>query len=349
MDEQTQVVRQWRLLRLLADGQGDRSVKGLAAAARVSEKTIRRDLGDLRAAGFPIVERAGEFGRKTFTLDRGELPAPGFTYDEALALSLSRGALAHLTGTWLGESLRCAFRKLKLVLSDRAREYVQKMTGRFVMTGAGARYADKAEQLDQLLVGIEDSRAVMLTYRSERSTEPVSYEIHPYGLLDHHGALYAIGHSPTHGETRTWKLDRAEGAVTTDRRFERPEDFDLERLLRGSIGVFRGTEEIEVRVRFAASAARYASERRMHESQTTREEPDGSLLVEWRLTSTVEIKSYILSFGAAAEVLAPPRLREEVANEIAVLAARYGVLIAANGRHESNHLPRHTNSLSGES
>ncbi|MFM9960935.1 MAG: WYL domain-containing protein [Planctomycetaceae bacterium] len=43
----------------------------------------------------------------------------------------------------------------------------------------------------------------------------------------------------------------------------------------------------------------------------------GSLIAEFQLTATEEIKAWVLSFGAKAEVLEPPSLREEMARDLA--------------------------------
>ncbi len=67
-----------------------------------------------------------------------------------------------------------------------------------------------------------------------------------------------------------------------------------------------------VRIRFAASAARYVQEKRMHASQQTELQTDGSAVVEFRLSNTTEVKAWVLSFGAAAEVLEPEELRDEL-------------------------------------
>jgi len=50
---------------------------------------------------------------------------------------------------------------------------------------------------------------------------------------------------------------------------------------------------------------------------------DGSLLAELRLSSTAELKPWILSFGPAAEVLEPPSLREEIAAELEQMLTAY--------------------------
>jgi len=317
------LLRQWLLLRAIESGRGAATIKELAVATGMSEKTIRRDVALLRKVGFPVEERLGEFGRKTFSLSRADTPPLEFGYDEALALYLCRRAAVGFAGTFVEESLAEAFRKIEAALGKRAAKYVETMLGRIVQTQVGGDYADKAELLDGLFIAIEEDRAVFLTYRSQRSTEPVTYDVYPYRLIDHGGSLYLFGYSPDHGETRTWKVDRMLDAQPTEVRFQRPDDQAVTAQLANNFGVFSGKGDLKVRIRFAASAARYVTEKRMHASQQVEPQPDGTAIAEFRLNGTTEVKAWALSFGSAAEVLEPDALRQEIAEELAKLAQTY--------------------------
>ncbi len=148
------------------------------------------------------------------------------------------------------------------------------------------QYTEKAELLDRLLIAIEEQRAVFLTYRSQRATEAVTYDVYPYRIIDHRGSLYLFGHSPDHAESRTWKVDRMQAADLTEVRFQRPEESHLDNQLAGSFGIFHGHGEVRVRIRFDREAARYVKEKRMHASQQVIEQPDGCAIAEFQLSTT---------------------------------------------------------------
>ncbi len=75
-----------------------------------------------------------------------------------------------------------------------ALKYVEKFAPLFHQTTVGASdYSKKADLIDELMIGIEDQRAVFLTYQSLRATEPVTYDVFPYGLTYHRGSLYLVG------------------------------------------------------------------------------------------------------------------------------------------------------------
>ena len=159
------------------------------------------------------------------------------------------------------------------------------------------------------MVGIEDKRAVFITYQSLQATEPVTYDLYPYGLAYHRGSLYLIGFAPDHREIRHWKVDRIEAAELTPVHFNPPSDFDLHEHMAKSFGVFSGSGDVHVKVRFSPTVSRYVTESKWHSSQTLAPQKDGSLIAEFDLNHTEEIKRWIQSFGKHAVVIEPERLR----------------------------------------
>lgn len=206
---------------------------------------------------------------------------------------------------------------------DSAR-YMQRFGEMFHQTAIGVSdYAKKSELIDELMVGIEDKRAVFITYQSLRATEPVTYDVYPYGLVYHRGALYVIGFAPDHREIRHWKVDRIEDAELTPVHFHPPRDIDLREHLSKSFGVFHGRGEVRVKVRFSPTVARYVTESKWHSSQQLTPQKDGSLIAEFELDHTEEIKRWVQSFGKHAVVIEPLRLRKEIVEELDALRDAY--------------------------
>jgi predicted DNA-binding transcriptional regulator YafY len=78
-----------------------------------------------------------------------------------------------------------------------------------------------------------------------------------------------------------------------------------------------------VLLRFAPAVASRVAETTWHPTQVVEREADGAL--RWRATvsGTIEIRSWILSWGPDVEVLSPAGLRAEVADLLVTAAARY--------------------------
>lgn len=328
------MTRQWILLRILSARRYGATVKELAAELEVSEKTVRRDLVALQTAGLPLEETVFERGLKRWRIDLERWQTPvGFAFDEVAALHIARRLLEPLAGTPFWSAAQSALKKTRATLSSAALDYLDRFGETFHRTRFGDRdYRGHAAVLDQLNQAIDDRRAVKLTYQSLRATEPVTYTIHPYGLVFHRGSLYLVGWAPNHGQIRHWKVDRMKKAAATLARFERPVDFDLEEHFKGSFGVYEGGGDVRVLVRFSAEVTRYVSESTWHPSQILTPQKDGGLLAEFRLDGTREVKAWILSFGRHAEVLGPEELRREMGEELGQMAATYRQRAAAKAR-----------------
>ena len=327
MADQAALLRQWLLLKTLSARRLGVTLKELAAEMQVCEKTIRRDLETFMAAGFPVAETSVEFGRKRWHLDVDKFtPGMTFAFDEALAFYLGRHLLEPLAGTPFWEAAQRGFKKIRASLGETALRYVEKFGDVFRQTSLGRHdYSGKAEIIEQLMLGIEDCRAVFITYQSMRATEPVTYDVYPYGLAYHRGSLYLVGRNPQREQVCHWKVDRIEKADVDEFRFQRPAGFDLQKHLAGSFGIYHtdGEAEVRIRVRFSPAVARYVRESQWHASQKLTKQRDGSLLAEFHLDDTAEIKSWIMSFGRYAVVLEPEQLRHEITTDLQSLLESY--------------------------
>lgn len=339
MSDSLPLLRQWTLLRLLAARRRGASLQEMAHETHVSSRTILRDLKLLRRVGFPLVEAVGDHGRKQWKLnDASGLPSLTFTLEEAAALYLGRQFLEGLAGTLFWTGAQSAFQKIRAALGEPALRHLQKLASAVSLRShALTDYASRAALIDQLMVAIEDRRLTVITYQSLRSTEPVTlYDIHPYALVHHHGALYVIGWSQDHAAIRTFKVDRISSAEVHGLQFERPADFQAETYLAHSFGIFAGAAAPQrARVRFAPGVVRILEEKRFHPSQRLTHDRDGHVIAEYRLAQFEEFQSWILSFGPHAEVLEPAELRDAVREALQHALERYTLTPSSKGRRRS--------------
>jgi predicted DNA-binding transcriptional regulator YafY len=91
----------------------------------------------------------------------------------------------------------------------------------------------------------------------------------------------------------------------------KPETFRLRQ------GMSRVNNSQEVKVRFQNEISRWVRERQ-HYGFVSESSPqaDGSVVMTFCVGRTAEIRPWILSWGAAAEVLSPTKLRDEIRNEM---------------------------------
>jgi hypothetical protein len=128
------------------------------------------------------------------------------------------------------------------------------------------------------------------------------------GLEDSASRMNRLGRSElNYGEYRTISdtLQRIDDVTVTKTTFTRPADFSPEKFFANALGVMGGTGDHRVVIRFTAAVAERVREREWHESQEMRDLPGGALELRLRLGALSEAEQWILSWGAAAEVLAP--------------------------------------------
>ncbi len=325
MSQSRQLVRQWQLLQLLGQRQLGVTLKEMSEEMELSTKTIRRDLSQLQEAGFSIVEEVHPHGLKRWRNKSSFDGNLSFNSSELLALFLCRRLLDPLAGTVYWQSAQSAFRKIRVTLTNEKLSYFESLTDLLRVTRfRGSRYEDKAWLIDDLFVAVEDRRMTFITYQSQRSTEPLTYDIYPYGIIYHRGSLYLIAMSQQHGMIRTFKLDRISDVQLEELRFQRPPDFDLEEFLGSSLGIMQedGPAQ-EIIIRFHPDVRQYVEEHFWHPSFRLTREKDGWLKACMELTGTTELKSWLLSFGRKAIVVSPHELREEIAAELEATLSSY--------------------------
>jgi predicted DNA-binding transcriptional regulator YafY len=319
-----QLARQWRLIQRLARSRFGVGLDELARDLDCVRRTVYRDLDALMYAGFPVVseKRDGRvFYRFLETFRLGDAP---FTPDEVLALAFGEDLLRSLEGTVFHDSIRSALRKIRAGLGPELSAFLARLGESFrVLPGPHKRYAHVRDTIRALSDAVLAHRTVRMRYRTGRTGRVAERRLDPYRVWYRSGGLYVIGHDHRSGEIRTFAVDRIERIEATDAAFSVPDSFDFEAYTASSFGVV-AEPAVPVRIRFDRSWALYVEEHTWHPSQRTTRARDGSLLLEMEVSGGSELRGWVLSFGAGAEVLEPPALRAEVAAELERARARYG-------------------------
>ena len=167
-----------------------------------------------------------------------------------------------------------------------------------------------------------EKRSVRIAYTTGRTGESSVRDLDPYRVWYRSGGLYVIGRDHKSGEVRTFAVDRIGKAELLDARFEVPADFDFEARTASAFGVVAEPAE-RVRIRFAPRWALYVQEHEWHPSQRFEKTADGGVELAMEVGVGDELRGWVLSFGAGAEVLAPASLRADVAAELVKAGARY--------------------------
>jgi predicted DNA-binding transcriptional regulator YafY len=185
-----------RTLRVLDELRGfrrGRLLSEIAAQLGASERTIRRDVADLRSAGFEI-ESLTIAGRAAARLVEKTYSNIAITRRERYTLLAIGSLFDVLRGTPLWEDVKSLQAKLAQRMTPEEREEHATFGERFayVPDGGTKAYAGKEDVLDALLTGVLSRRIVRFAYRDARGRVRKG-RIAPYTMVLYKHGLYVIG------------------------------------------------------------------------------------------------------------------------------------------------------------
>jgi len=319
MPRHQQVVRQWRVLRLLERACGGRLVPDLAVELETTERTVYRDLEALQEAGFPLYKelRDGKhWWRVTDAHPPGGLPV---TLSEVLALRAARGALTSLRDAPVTVALHSLIHKLDALLAPAMRAFARDLDHAVVADPFGRV---PPAVMDAVERGMTRQRSVEVTYR-DSAGRTSHRRVDPYNLWFHRGSFYLIGWCHLRHEIRTFLTARVVQATLTDAPFESIPGYDFETFALRRFRIMAEGKTHAVHLRFAPEVAPYVKERTWHPDQRLADRPNGGVDLMMDVDGLTELTSWILSFGGKAKVLGPPELLQRVTRELAEAEAAY--------------------------
>ena len=302
-----------RLLAILLELQarGELRAEDLVRTFEVSVRTVYRDVQALSESGVPVVATPG----KGYKLMEGYfLPPLSFTADEATLLLLGGDFVRGRVDPELRRAADGALRKLAGVLPADRRVVVERRRQEMLFTSMAVAPDDP--RLGTLRKAIREHRAVRLLYHAFRRAGPEPRVIEPVRLLHLQDSWYVAGYCRLRLAPRFFRLDRVDGLDLLDERFVPDE--------RHRVEPNRVADQPwpEAVVRFDPSVERWVRERQPFVLLREEQDADGTRFI-YALRDARELLTWLLSWGAAAEVLGPPSLRAALAAEARAILARH--------------------------
>jgi predicted DNA-binding transcriptional regulator YafY len=212
-------VRTLQLLELLQSAPR-RTVGELAQRLGVDERTIRRDVARLVAAGVHVEALRGRHGGYCLAPGSRVLPVM-FSSEEVVAVLLGL-ARARPAAPEPEIALQTALAKIKRALRPEDAKRLDTALG--AMAGSapdGDVDPDPAVTL-ALAEAVDSHRVIDLRYRSAKGV-PTRRRVYPHGLVAHGGRWYLMAFDADRGEDRTFRLDRIETARALSEVFAAPQ------------------------------------------------------------------------------------------------------------------------------
>jgi proteasome accessory factor B len=273
-----------------------------------AKRMFERDKDTLRDVGVPVelaptdpweVEQGYRIPKEHYYL-----PEVSFTPEEVWALFVA----AYAPGE--GGEAELAFQKL----SSGMETNVLAMAERAPTPGVDR----SGPHLGAIADAMARRRAVRFRYRSARGRAG-QREVDPYSLVFRRGYWYVVGLDRSRHEQRSFRLSRILGAVKEiGPAAPAPEGFDASRLLEaGPWGL--GAPPDRARVLFSPRVAWWAIPSTPGAS-AVRARRDGWVEAEVSASQTDSFVSWVLSFGADAQVVSPATIRDAVVDRLRSLA-----------------------------
>jgi predicted DNA-binding transcriptional regulator YafY len=320
---------------LLLQARGQVTAAELAERLEVSPRTVYRDAEALSSAGVPIYAERGRAGGIRL-LPGYRTDVSGLTHDEARALFvLTTGGVHEDLG--LGSAARSAILKVMRAVPEPFRPAAAATSQRILVDPAGwMRGGDPVGQLGVLQAAVFTDRRLRLRYRGSAERKagqleaadagvPAERVVDPYGLVCKGGIWYLVADSG--GEPRLFRVSRVVSAEVDEAPVRRREGVELAGLweqLRRQVEERPAGVLVLARVRrewldiFGRICAAHLV------GSVEDAEPAGEEWVQVRLRyGAVPAARTLLSFGANVEVVSPPEVRADLAEQAADVVALY--------------------------
>jgi len=298
-----------RVLRLLALLQQRPVWTGPELAERlgVTTRSIRRDVGRLRALGYPVNAAHGSGGG--YQLGAGKaLPPLLLDDEEAIATAVSLRLAAGGTVAGASEAAVRTLTKLDQVLPARLRAEVRALHDA-IATLEGTRIEVDADALLQLAKACRDCLRVEFGYESHGGVG-TERRVEPYRLVATGRRWYLLAYDLDRDDWRTFRLDRFTRLRVSTLRYQPREHPDPVEYVQRGVSV--APYELVARVRVHADAE--TTRARVHPVTATVVPVDEKTCVlESGGHDLVSLAADLAYLGLDFEVLDPPGLRDELA------------------------------------
>lgn len=311
-----------RMVELMSRRGGVRASE-LMEKFELDARGLRRYLADIRDLDVPIMDEGRGDDRIVMLEARWKRNGMVLSLTEVLSLHFGRTLFNFLEGTSFASDLDDAIERLEPAISRAHADLAKQLDTKFVAVPEHSKdYRETSELIDEVVTALLYNNPVDARYRKPRGVTQW-YHLRPYTLGVFRQGLYLFAYDVEAGQVKTFALERFVDMLRRrNERFEYPTDWNPRAHIGHAFGIISGTPE-EVVIAFSEDQTQYIRERTWHPTQSFRLLPDGRLELRLNVAITVELETWIRSFGPDAEVLGPPALVERVAAALRKAAARY--------------------------
>ena len=307
-------VRLITVLDNLQRSQHGKTTRELADQLGVNVRSVQRDIKQMEQAGLDI-ERDDD--KRVRIGESSRLPPLQFTKPEGVAVLIALRLLQQMR-TSRDDALIGAVGRLAQAMRINT---VVSYLGTMLEAAEKLPEDGVREHIEQVVVQCFVDRIPCEIEYENFSGEVSKRVIHPYFLepRPESRTIYVYAFDAKTSSTRWFRVDRVHKIrdVRIGGTYTVPEDFDITEVTRSSWGIWQAGEELqEVVLRFAPEAVSRVRETVWHPSASLADLPGGGVEMRLHVASEIEMRHWVLGWGALVEVIAPESMREHVADSM---------------------------------
>ncbi len=318
------------------------TVQQLAVLVMSDIQTVERDILLLQDSGFPLVKRP-ETNCWELISDYS-VPHLDFTTTEIFAILALFKQHGNRVEDPLFETIKSAMLKIASRLSPEILNdvndqlhYLPQKTNiptpynepmYFHYNGSEEELCQKFNEKQKnifmcILDALNKKNTLSIVYHSPSDSDVLETKVCPYTIFFSR-AWYLIGYSVLYREVRMFKLARILQVEELEEPFLFPPDFSLSGYFGNAWRLIRvKNSDQNVIIRFSQKVAQNVREIKWHRTQEDRQLPDGRVELHFCVSGLQEIVWWILGYGAEAEVIEPPQLRQMIQQHVDQMLSFY--------------------------
>lgn len=170
------------------------------------------------------------------------------------------------------------------------------------------------ENLHGFIHAIKNHLQIKFEYQKFWEDEPTTRNIEPYALKEFKNRWYILSKDLKDNKIKSFALDRLSNLEITKKKFEKPENFDINKYYKYCFGIINSEESQpkEVILSFTPVQGKYIKTLPLHESQEILIDNDEELRIKLTLFLTHDFYMELLSYGENLKVIQPQELINDV-------------------------------------
>lgn len=305
--------------------QCEEEIYGTSDGTNLSEKTIERDLRDMRdddLLGYraPILysrEHKGYYyGDPDYDIDRKPLSA-----EESDALAFAATTLFQFRDVGMFQPFAFAIEKIfeQLQLGPERDQPTESIVQfETVPWFRGAHF------LKTIFQSVRNQKCIKIIHRKYQDDNPTSRVIDPYLLKEYRNRWYVIGFDHEKQRVQSFGLDRLLDVEVLEQLFVRQKEFDPEIYFRHSIGITEaGLKPEKVVLEFTPLQGKYLKTQPLHQSQQILKDNEKEFTISLEVLLTFELYQMILGYGPQVIVLEPDHLKNDIEKRLKQTLEQY--------------------------